>query len=168
MRRVLALALVIALPSAVLAAPAPATAPVPRTLTPADRAAAFRAAGFERVGQAWRACEDTGPAYTPGEIEQVVDLNADGRPEAIIVEGSAMCFGNTGMSYTVVSKQPDGSWKLITGGIGLVTVLATRGVGGWADLEIGGPGFCFPVHRWNGREYDVQRHQYRGKACRPG
>src|SRR4029453_11972593 len=51
------------------------------TLSPADQAAAFTAAGFKRVAGAWRACEDPGTAsYQAGEIEQVVDLNGDGRP----------------------------------------------------------------------------------------
>jgi hypothetical protein len=26
---------------------------------------------------------------------------------------------------------------------------------------------CFPVLRWNGREYKQQRWQYDGKPCRP-
>ena len=33
--------------------------------------------------------------------------------------------------------------------------------------SVGGPGFCFPVQRWNGREYKLQRWEYDGKACKP-
>ena len=138
------------------------------TLSPADQAAAFKAAGFKQHGAQWHGCDDPGTAtYTPGAIETVRDLNGDGRPEAVITEGSIACFGGDEMGYTLVSKQADRSWKSITAGAGILTVLATKGLGGWPDLEIGGQGFCFPVQRWNGKAYVLQRHQYEGKACRP-
>ena len=35
-----------------------------------------------------------------------------------------------------------------------------------ADLEIGGPGFCFPVLRWTGKTFAVHRQHYEGKPCR--
>jgi len=144
----------------------PATAQV--TLSPADQTAAFKAAGFKKHGTAWRGCDDPGTAsYTPGAIETVRDLNGDGRPEAVITEGSIACFGGDEMGYTLVSKQADQSWKSITAGAGVLTILSTKGVGGWPDLEIGGQGFCFPVQRWNGKAYVLQRHQYEGKTCRP-
>ncbi|MCX8476719.1 MAG: hypothetical protein MT490_13045 [Sphingomonas sp.] len=140
-----------------------------QALSPADQAAAFRAAGFKLEGRQWKACGDPGTAgYMPGAIERVVDLNGDGRPEAVITEGSGYCFGMTGTGYAIVGKQADGSWKRIAQGPGIVTVLATRSAGGWADIEIGGPGFCFPVLRWNGRAYVRVRHEYEGKPCRPG
>ena len=138
------------------------------SLAPADEAAAFTAAGFTRIGGKWRACEDPDtPSYQAGAIEQVVDLNGDGRPEAIIAEHSGFCYGMQGSGYMLVGKQADGSWKLITSGSGMLTPLATRGAGGWQDLEIGGPGFCFEVARWNGREYAFNRYQYDGKPCKP-
>ncbi|GFM29015.1 hypothetical protein [Novosphingobium sp. PY1] len=155
-------ALVVSL--ALLASPVLAQA----NLTAKDRAAAFRAAGFTLQGGQWSACGDPGtPSYSPGQIDTVRDLNGDGRPEAVITEGGTYCFGMTGTGYTIVSKQADGSWKNITGGTGIPTFLATRGVGGWPDIEIGGPGFCFPVERWNGKAYVLNRHQYDGKPCRP-
>jgi len=147
-----------------LAAPAAAQT----ALSPADQAAAFTAAGFKRVAGQWRACEDPGTdSYGPGTIDQVTDLNGDGRPEAIIAESSGFCYGMQGSGYMLVGKQADGSWKLITSGSGMLSPLQTRGTGGWQDLEIGGPGFCFVVARWNGREYLFNRYEYDGKACKP-
>jgi hypothetical protein len=133
----------------------------------ADQAAAFKAAGFKQAGKQWRSCEDSAPSYQPGAIAEVRDLNGDGRPEAVITEGSTNCYGSTETGYSLVSKQADGGWKLITQGTGVLSVLAGKGAGGWPDLEIGGPGFCFPVVRWDGKEYKLLRHQYEGKACRP-
>ena len=155
----MALVAALLLPAPAFAAPA---------LSTADQAAAFRAAGFKLQGGKWQSCGDPGTAsYTPGTIETVRDLNGDGRPDAIITEGSSFCFGATESGYSIVSKQANGGWTLIDGGPGIAEPLATHGVGGWPDLEIGGPGFCFPVLRWNGKAYALNRHQYEGKPCRP-
>jgi hypothetical protein len=139
----------------------------PSRLAPADEAAAFKAAGFTLKGKQWRQCDDPTPTYSPGEVAEVRDLNGDGRLDAVITEGGTYCFGNTGTGYTVVSKQADGSWKKVAAGTGIATFLAARGKDGWPDIEVGGPGFCFPVERWNGSEYALHRHQYEGKPCRP-
>jgi hypothetical protein len=48
----------------------------------------------------------------------------------------------------------------------MLSFLTTKGVGGWPDIEIGGPGFCFPVERWNGKQYVLHRYEYEGKRCR--
>ena len=138
----------------------------PAKLSPADEAAAFKAAGFKLKGKQWRACDDPSTSYTPGAVEEVRDVNGDGRPEVVLTEGSTSCYGNTGAGYSLLSKQADGSWKPISKGPGILTFLTTKGVGGWPDIEIGGPGFCFPVERWNGQKYVLQRHQYEGKPCR--
>jgi len=135
-------------------------------LSPSDQEAAFQAAGFKRQGEQWRACDDPTPTYTPGAIETVRDLNGDGLPEAVITEGGNYCYGHAGTGFTLVSKQADGSWKSIYAATGMAAFLPTKGAGGWPDIEVGGPGFCFPVVRWDGREYRLQRHEYEGKPCR--
>lgn len=145
---------------------APASAQMP--LSGSERSSAFRAAGFRLEGGRWRGCGDPGtPTYQAGTLESVGDLNGDGRPEALIAEGSTYCFGSTEAGYVLVSKQADGSWRRIAGGPGVPTFLATKGAGGWPDIEVGGPGICFPVERWNGRQYVLHRHQYEGRPCRP-
>ena len=136
-------------------------------LTAADEAAAFKAAGFSRRGNAWRHCDDPTPTYSAGQIDQVLDLDGDGRPEALLVEGGTFCYGNTGQAYWIVSKTADGRWKLVTNNTGIAQFLTTRGADGWPDISVGGPGFCFPVERWNGREYKQQRWEYEGKPCKP-
>lgn len=137
----------------------------PNALPPSDEAAAFKAAGFKQHGKQWKSCKDSSDSYVPGAIEKVQDLNGDGLPEAVITEGGTGCYGDTGVGYTLVSKQADGNWKVLSRGIGILLVQATKGKDGWPDLEIGGPGFCFPVERWNGSEYKVVGKQYAGKPC---
>lgn len=136
-------------------------------LSPQEEADAFRAAGFKEEAGAWRACGDPGTAsYQPGEVSEARDINGDGRLDAVIVEGSAACFGMTGMGYSLVSKQADGSWRLLANGPGIVRFLDARGADGWPDMEVGGPGFCFPVLRWDGKQYAPNRHEYEGKPCK--
>lgn len=157
----------VVLPIVLLVAAVTVPALAQTTLSVADRSAALRAAGFARQGTQWRKCDDPGTAsYTPGNIDLVRDLNGDGRPEALITEGSIYCHGNTESGFDLVSKQADGKWKLIVSRTGIAEFLTTKGAGGWPDIEIGGPGFCFPVERWNGREYRLHRRQYQGRACR--
>ncbi|MEZ5735911.1 MAG: hypothetical protein R3E09_08920 [Novosphingobium sp.] len=149
---------------ALLLSAAPAAAET--GLSSRDTSDAFRAAGFTLKGKEWHKCDDPGTAsYTPGQLEPVGDLNGDGSPEAVITESSTYCYGNTGTGFSLVSRQA-GHWKLMLDSIGIPTMLSTKGVGGWPDIEIGGPGFCFPVLRWNGREYKLNRQQYEGKPCR--
>ena len=148
--------------------PMMAAADFPAQLSAVDQAAAFSIAGFVRIQGQWRKCDDPGTAgYSPGKIAWVGDINGDGLPEVIITEGSAFCHGSAGEGTTLVSKQATGPWKVLFDGTGVVSVLTSSGAHGYRDLEVGGPGFCFPVLRWNGAAYAVNRHEYEGKRCRP-
>ena len=164
----------IGLPAALLwlgaqaaAAPAAQSAPTSSTIGPRDQAAAYSAAGYRRKGSHWHLCDDPSASYSPGQLEPVSDLNGDGQPELVINEGSTACHGRTGNGYSLVSRQADGRWKLIASGTGMVSFLKTKGPGGWPDMQIGGPGFCFPVERWNGNAYRLHRWEYDGKRCKP-
>jgi hypothetical protein len=148
-----------------------ALAPMPAGAAPpaAEQLAIFKAAGFSRHGGEWRtgACQPPEGSYSPGAIETYQDLNGDGRPEAVVTEQGGMCYGMTGQGFWLLSKQAGGSWRLLTKGVAIPEFLRTRGAAGYPDIRLGGPGFCFPVVRWNGREYALQRHEYEGKPCRP-
>ena len=104
-------------------------------------------------------------ACAEGQISEVRDINGDGRPEVIITETGTACHGMAGEGFSLLSLQPDGRWTLMAAATGMPIFLSTRGVGGWPDLQVGGPGFCFPVLRWNGRAYALHRHEYEGKRC---
>lgn len=141
----------------------------PAAAAPAGDAAIFLAAGFHLKKGRWESgCndgdEDNGPgSYGPGTIEERRDLNGDGRPEAIITEGGTYCYGNTGAAFWVMSQQADGRWKRMYNSVGIADIRRTKGADGWPDIGIGGPGFCMPVVRWNGRAYVDLRVE--GKGC---
>jgi hypothetical protein len=136
----------------------------------AEQAVIFRAAGFTRNGGAWKSGNCKGAesdSYEPGTIDTYRDLNGDGRPEAVVTEGGAICYGMTGTHFWLLSKQANGSWKRIHDETAIPDFLATKGPGGWPDIQLAGPGFCFPVWRWNGTSYALNRFEYEGKRCKP-
>tara|TARA_B110001454_G_scaffold185493_1_gene181717 strand:+ start:303 stop:809 length:507 start_codon:yes stop_codon:yes gene_type:complete len=154
-----------------LALPIIANAAPPAKLSPLEQAAIFKAAGFKYVRRQWQSgCNDpsAGAPYEPGTISDVRDINGDGRPEAIVTEGGSYCYGNTGTAFWLLSKQTSGSWKLVYQETGMPEFLKTKGAGGWPDISVGGPGFCFPVMRWNGKAYARHRNEYEGKRCSAG
>jgi hypothetical protein len=151
-----------ALPTAAFAAPAAKP-------SAAEQLAIFKAAGFVKQGKAWKSeCgrEDPSATYGPAAIETYRDINGDGRPDAVITEGGTYCYGNTGTGYWLLSRQAGGAWKVIMQSQGIADFLKTKGVDGWPDIQVGGPGFCFPVVRWNGTAYVLNRKEYQGKRCR--
>jgi len=141
------------------APPPPLPLPLPPPGSPADRAAAFKAAGYAPARGKYLACDKV--------MELTIefgDLNRDGRPDAVITDHGTECFGMTGQGFTIVAKGADGAWRRLFGSQGIPEFQTTRGVAGWPDIENGGPGFCFPILRWNGSDYAFLRW----KAYQPG
>ena len=93
--------------------------------------------------------------------------NGDGHPEALVTEGGTFCYGNTGTGFWLLGKQASGAWKVLFQSQGMAEFLKTTGAAKMPDISVGGPGFCFPVVRWNGKEYVQNRYEYEGKACKP-
>ena len=146
------------IPAAALAQPQP---PLPA----AEQAAILKAAGASQTGGKWLICAED-PQSSGAMIDQARDLNGDGRPEALVVEDGLFCNGSSGMRFSLVSKQANGQWRELFASSGVAEILATKGAGGWPDVSVGGPGFCFPVFRWNGTAYARHRLEYEGKPCR--
>ena len=158
-------AVMLAIATAVAMLPSGASAQEP-AIDRADRVAIFKAAGAVQRDGRWVICAEE-PATSGAVIEQVRDLNGDGRVEAVVVEDGTFCHGSAGTGYTLLGRQVDASWKVIDANSGVPEFLGTVGEGGWPDISVGGPGFCFPVLRWNGSAYVVHRHEYTGNSCEP-
>jgi len=136
------------------------------SLSEAEQTAVFKAAGAVRKQGMWVICADQ-PNPGGAVIETVRDLNGDGRLDAVVTEGGTFCYGGQEAGFQVLSKQANGSWRVITGNSGMPGFLKTKGKDGWPDISVGGPGFCFPVQRWNGKTYELNRFEYEGKRCKP-
>ncbi len=143
--------------------PAPGRTAAANDLTANERAAIFRAAGLEQKGTDWVGCG--GDTTASIEKDNVRDLDGDGRPEVIVTESGTACYGNTGTGFYLLSKSSGGAWQLLYSSPGIPQFLDTR-ADGWPDVEIGGPGFCFPILRWDGKTYVFLRnHEYEPGAC---
>jgi len=134
------------------------------TLSSAQLAPIMAAADYKREGSGWAGCG--GMTHVTATDVELTDLNGDGRPEAIITAGGTECYGVAGTGFDIVMAQP-GGWREILGSNGIPAFQKYRAPGGWPDIEVGGPGFCFPVERWNGTKYDLDHWAYDGKPCRP-
>ncbi len=86
----------------------------------------------------------------------VVDLNGDGQPEVFVTIQGTCWGGMTGVFLDLMIKGADGKWAPQFGFPGIYQVLETKNKG-FPDIEIGGPGFCFPIWRWNGQQYAIHK-----------
>jgi len=82
-----------------------------------------------------------------------VDMNKDGKEEIFVQFGNTYTSGNTGMSIALFIKNSSGVYQNHLGFPGMIPDALTTGNQGYPDLLIGGPGFEFPVLRWNGKTY---------------
>ena len=125
-------------------------------VTAADRTAAMRAAGFVSQGGRWLGGEGNCEAVI--EPSDVRDLNGDGRSEMVITESGSFCYGHTGQGFYIMERAGS-DWRTLFQSQGIPEFLPTKGAGGWPDIVLGGPGFCFPVVRYNGKTYAVHRQK---------
>lgn len=86
------------------------------------------------------------------------DLNGDGNLEVLIDWGNTCTSGSAGTSVTVFVKAADGHYRANLGFPGMIAEVRPT-VSGFADLLVGGPGFCFGLWRWNGIEYAHVRNE---------
>jgi hypothetical protein len=85
------------------------------------------------------------------------DLNKDGTEEIFIIFGNTYTSGNTGSNVVLYIKSATGNYISHLGFPGTAPDILTTANMGYPDLLIGGPGFEFPVFRWNGKTYDNYR-----------
>jgi hypothetical protein len=96
------------------------------------------------------------------EVDSAVrfeDLNSDGEPEVIVDYGNTCTSGMAGTSVAVFIRDGEGHYRLNLGFPGLIVAVRPSTNQGFADLLIGGPGFCFALWRWTGAEYAHLRNE---------
>lgn len=127
-------------------------------LTAADRQAIYAQFNFN-VGADGKSlvfsdAEQCPPLLVDGGDIQVAteDLNADQYPEVFVSLGSTCMYGSAGTGVSLFIKDKSGRWQWHDVGAGMYSVQSTSHLG-YADLMIGGPGFCHPVLHWDGSTY---------------
>lgn len=121
-------------------------------LPPAEMTVVYEAAGLtERGGKVLDSCDQP---VTP-EVN-AVDLNGDGQHE-VFVQVESPCFGAAGGQLSLLVKNKQGRWHDNFGfPAGGYKILRAK-TQGYPDIEIGGPGTCAPVWRWNGKAYAIHK-----------
>jgi hypothetical protein len=87
---------------------------------------------------------------------QVIDLNKDGSPEVFTNYYGTCIGGAAGVQVNLYIKNKVGKWISQFGFPGTYSILDAKNKG-YPDIEIGGPGECFPIWRWNGSKYDIYK-----------
>jgi hypothetical protein len=123
-------------------------------LTTADRRDIYGQLGLKPGSdpQTLEFAEDTGCPPMPGAQVQGEDLNHDQYPEVFVSLGSTCMYGYAGSGVFLFIRDGSGHWKMHNLGSGIAVVQDTRHKG-YADIMIGGPGFCQPVLSWTGTTY---------------
>ena len=92
-------------------------------------------------------------AYPFAAIVFPTDMNKDGKEEIFVHFGNTYTSGNTETSISLFIKNTSGVYKNHLGFPGMLPDALSTVSQGYPDLLIGGPGFEFPVLRWNGKTY---------------
>ena len=87
------------------------------------------------------------------------DMNGDGQDEVLVIFGNTCLSGMAGASVSLFIKDASGKYQQNLGFPGITADPKPEKSKGYPDLVIGGPGFCFPVYRWNGKAYEHLRNE---------
>lgn len=85
---------------------------------------------------------------------EAIDLNGDSQLEVFTRHYGTCMGGGAGVSMNLYIKSKSGKWAEQFGVPGDYKILKTKNKG-FPDIQITGPGTCFPVWRWNGQMYDL-------------
>jgi hypothetical protein len=88
-----------------------------------------------------------------GATVEFRDMNSDGRQEVLVIFGNDCTSGMAGSSALLLIRDANGKLQPNLGFPAATADPMPESNLGYPDLLIGGPGFCFPVWRWNGKEY---------------
>ena len=115
----------------------------------ADMAAITVAMGFTAVDGklTYPGCGDMQPSV------ELVDLNDDGSYEVFISYGNACYSGMTGRHLILFVKDESGRYRSHLGFPAYSYHPIARGPREYPDLELTGPGFCFPLWSWGPSGY---------------
>ena len=127
-------------------------------LTPAEQSQIFAALDLA-VSSDGSSFADTVCGQPAGADVELRDMNGDGQDEVLVIYGNSCVSGAAGSSVVLFIKDAAGEYQTNLGFPGASADPKPEKSKGYPDLVIGGPGFCFPVWRWNGKAYDYLRDE---------
>jgi hypothetical protein len=127
---------------------------VKSTLTPAEKNLIVKQLGFLLSKDKKQFIADAESADYPFDaIVYPTDMNRDGKEEVFVSYGNTYTSGMAGQSIALFIKDPTGIYRSQLGVSGTVPDALPAATNKYPDLVVGGPGFEFPIWRWNGKEY---------------
>jgi hypothetical protein len=114
----------------------------------------------------WLAVDSTGKGFVDqscgqpaGAVVSFSDWNHDGQTEVLVIAGNTCTSGMAGSSAVLFIKDSAGTYQSNLGFPAASADPQPTSNLGYPDLLIGGPGFCFPVWRWDGKEYQYLKQE---------
>ena len=95
--------------------------------------------------------------FAVGAKAYTVDLNKDGAEEVFVLM-DGLLFGNTGEGVALFVKNSQQAYEHQVEVAGGIAVILDTPTNGYPDLVIAGPGFEFPLYKWNGKSYTHTRN----------
>lgn len=92
-----------------------------------------------------------------GHAVRLEDLDGDGDDEVIVDWGNTCTSGMAGTTVSLFIADAQGRYHHNLGFPGVIAEVLEERTDGYADLLVGGPGFCHAVWGWNGTEYAYVR-----------
>ena len=154
----LAVALAPAVPAAAADGPGLLFAKGAGKLTASQQREIFAALDL-KVGADGKSLVDTTCEQPAGAQVELRDMNGDGKDEVLVIYGNSCTSGMAGSSVALFIEDAAGKYQTNLGFPGASADPKPEKSKGYPDLLIGGPGFCFPVWRWNGKAYDLHRQE---------
>lgn len=129
-------------------------------LTIAEKNSMYEATGFSlsKDKKQFAIADDAASLEYPFDVTVYpTDLNKDGKEEIFLVFGNSYTSGTTGSNVLLFIKDKSGKYQSNFGFSGTLPDIIPGPNTGYPDLLIGGPGFEFPIWKWNGKEYKFSR-----------
>lgn len=123
-------------------------------LTPAQKNTLYRKLGLQVAANKKGFRMD---GFDVGARAYPVDLNKDGVEEVFVVM-DGLLFGNTGEGVALFMRNSAGVYEQQEEVAGGIAVILDKHSNGYPELVIAGPGFEFPLYRWNGKSYTHVRN----------
>jgi hypothetical protein len=127
-------------------------------LTESQQAEIFEALGL-RVAEDGQSFVDGSCGQPADASVQIEDWNGDGVNEVLVDFGNTCVSGMAGTSVALFVRDSTSHYRVNLGFPGMIDQKLATKSSGYPDLRIGGPGFCFPIWRWNGKEYAFLRNE---------
>jgi hypothetical protein len=127
-------------------------------LTPAEQREIFGALEL-KVAPDGKGLLDPVCEQPAGAQVELRDMNGDGQQEVLVIYGNTCLSGYTGSNVVLFIKDAAGKYRANLGFPGASADPKPEKSKGYPDLLIGGPGFCFPVWRWDGKAYAPLRNE---------